>query len=324
MLDFVRPSENAESLLQCGKECAIMRKPEGRGYFPSVCLSQKALNVSTRSQRLDRCCLAFQGNEQSLREALALRSKTRHPVLPGARERSVTLALLFRLCKVSYVPPFSAWSCVAPSSSPSLSDRARFIPAPALPPEASYLLSRLDLFYKEPLLKSYRIPVASYKAHHRPSGCVIEKAKKSKKFFPRVLEKSFFIFLVALLILRYISTYRNVRRTSILTRARTVVGFSSISFRQRVYGLIFGSENKSKGAKGFPWGTGGGIPQGKALNEIGCRQKRRRAQKRCSLRRRLLCNLHQTKQRRLDLKGVYPCQKPANHSEPSAKVHVIS
>ena len=52
-----------------------------------------------------------------------------------------------------------------------------------------------------------------------------------------------------------------------------MVGFSSISFRQRAYGLIFGFENKPKGAKGFPWGTGGGIPQGKALNEIGCTRK---------------------------------------------------
>ena len=132
----MRPSKNAESLLQNGERCAIMRKPEGWGYFPSVCLSQKALNVSSCVRRLDRCCLAVQGNEQSLREALALRSKTRHPVLSGARERSVTLALLFHLYKASYVPPFSAWSCVAPSSFLPLSDRARFIPAPALPPEA--------------------------------------------------------------------------------------------------------------------------------------------------------------------------------------------
>ena len=162
MRDFVRPSENAKSLLQSVVRRAIISVSRGRAS-PLITCSPKPFNVSSRSRWLDRCCLAFQGNEQSLREALALRSKTRHPVPPGARERSVTLALLFRLCKVSYVPPFSAWSCVAPSSSPSLSDRARFIPAPALPPEASYLLSRLDLFYKEPLLKSYRIPVASFK-----------------------------------------------------------------------------------------------------------------------------------------------------------------
>ena len=159
----MRPSENKESLLQNGKRCAIMRKPEGWGYFPSVCLSQKALNVSSRSPRLDRCCLGLQGNDQPSREAPALRSTSRRPVIPGVRVRSLTLALLFHLYKVSYVPPFQAWSCVAPSSFLSLSDRAQFIPVPALPPEASYFLSRLDLFYKEPLLKSYRIPVASFK-----------------------------------------------------------------------------------------------------------------------------------------------------------------